>query len=97
MLAGAKMWNGWDRGKRTKWCPVAHVLAKQIARANGGQLFVAFQHASGLCALTSAGSADKDHASGLSETHGRHILIDWAILWSGVVLTKARLSNNCGG
>jgi hypothetical protein len=35
-------------------------------------LFVAFQHASGLGALTSAWSADKDHTSGFPETHDGH-------------------------
>ena len=72
LLAGAKAWDRRKQVKLTKWCSVAHIFAKQVAGADGGQLFVPFQHTVRLCALTSAWSADKDHASGLSETHGRH-------------------------
>lgn len=97
LLAGAKAWKGKQAGKRTKWCPVAHIFAKQIARADGGQLFVAFQHAVGLSAFTSAWSADKDHASGLSETHDGHSVIVRASSETDCLLASCRLSNNVVG
>lgn len=76
----------------TKGCPVAHILAKQIAGAYGGQLFVALEHASGLGAFTGARGADEDHAGGLSETHGMRSV---CVLQIGQGIPRRRISSEC--